>query len=273
MIKGGAAWKQLPEWVAYHRLLGVEHFYIYVNEHIPNLLDPKSSTIKDFLANTPLSQHVTFIPFQDDLGRFQMQTVQLADCLHRGRGQSEWVMMNDVDEYFQVMTNASSTTTMNSLSHFLKTILEDGSVPNKLGAIQAKNLYFYRKYSINVIKEISNKTVSLEQRKCPKLWKREKKQPLVTSSNNTTVELYPYSSNEATDRGREKSVHRPWYAIFPSPHRLESGERLLMDPATQLRSSHFKYALNGKCIVHELISDSSLAHRFGPQIRNILYPN
>jgi len=91
MIRGQSALDQIPEWIAYHSIVGFEQFYIYANEvrnHTKLPLGDKSN--------------VHWIPFQDKLGKkFIMQQAMQNDCIHRARNVSSWVGLFDVDEYFQ----------------------------------------------------------------------------------------------------------------------------------------------------------------------------
>lgn len=88
----------LLEWLEYHRLVvGVDHFFVYV--------------LQDNVENLPNMKYITYIPF--DLNptvkslndRFLFQTAAQTDTLHRARrhGNIEWIMYNDVDEYFDIL--------------------------------------------------------------------------------------------------------------------------------------------------------------------------
>jgi hypothetical protein len=89
---------QVPSWVAYHRLQGVEHFYIYVDDELAKVRQQLEPLVKQGL--------VTVIDWQWPeryRGSFKFQQAEQNGCLMRMRGQARWVALTDVDEYIQSM--------------------------------------------------------------------------------------------------------------------------------------------------------------------------
>lgn len=117
-IRGVGLEDDLKEWVAYHSLIGVDHFYVYVNDNF--------DLYKDFkLPNT------TFIPFENNnFGEFTFQQAQQNDCLHRSKERAEWVGMNDIDEFFYLPKNLS-------LKNYLSKIRAQD-----IGAVQVKSIFY-----------------------------------------------------------------------------------------------------------------------------------
>lgn len=77
----------LEEWVAYHRLVGVDHIYIYDNDSfIP---------IKQTLAKDIASGYVTCIDFPG----LSKQMPAYNDCLTRFGADSQWIAFIDCDEF------------------------------------------------------------------------------------------------------------------------------------------------------------------------------
>lgn len=91
---------RLPEWLEYHAMMGVEHFYIYDNgddDYLFNALVPY------ILAG--LVTHVRWpaISCQPKLRSSQFAGVN--SCLRRFAGESEWIAHIDVDDFLIPMGN------------------------------------------------------------------------------------------------------------------------------------------------------------------------
>jgi hypothetical protein len=89
----------VAEWVAYHLLQGVEHWYIYANE------DP--ALTRAALAPYVTAGRVEVVDWRWDLPRskttgWARQHPQMHSCVHRYRGLAAWVALFDVDEFIQV---------------------------------------------------------------------------------------------------------------------------------------------------------------------------
>jgi Glycosyltransferase family 92 len=77
----------LREWVAYHRVVGVEHFYIYDNDsQIP---------VAKTLAKEIASGYVTCVPFPG----LSQQMPSYTDCLRRFGDDNKWIAFIDCDEF------------------------------------------------------------------------------------------------------------------------------------------------------------------------------
>ena len=91
----------IPDWLDFHRYIGVEHVYIYDNEeaHVTTL----PTTLKDYIADG----YVTVIPWHHSTSPMKTYLeVQIAhenDCIWRHKYDVEWMIKIDVDEYIQPM--------------------------------------------------------------------------------------------------------------------------------------------------------------------------
>jgi hypothetical protein len=77
----------LLEWIAYHVLIGVDHFVLYDNDST----DGGAALIR----NSRFAEHVTLIDWADDPG----QITAYRDFRVRHAGRFEWVAFIDVDEF------------------------------------------------------------------------------------------------------------------------------------------------------------------------------
>lgn len=84
--------KFLDEWLIYHKLIGINHFFLYD--------DDPAYPLKEFLA--PHSAYVTVIPWENQArttGEMKNQLVAYHDALDRYLTDHEWVAFLDADEF------------------------------------------------------------------------------------------------------------------------------------------------------------------------------
>jgi len=77
----------LREWIEYHRLIGVEHFYLYDN----NSTDGYESVLSPYIERGI----VNLIPWP----RQAAQVAAYEDCIRRFKDESRWIGFLDVDEF------------------------------------------------------------------------------------------------------------------------------------------------------------------------------
>ena len=77
----------LKEWIDYHKLIGVAHFYLYNNDSADNFREVLSPYIEQGL--------VTLIDFPSR----NMQISSYKDCYKRFRGETNWLCSLDADEF------------------------------------------------------------------------------------------------------------------------------------------------------------------------------
>eukprot|EP01100_Stratorugosa_tubuloviscum_P012369 TRINITY_DN5851_c0_g1_i2.p1 TRINITY_DN5851_c0_g1~~TRINITY_DN5851_c0_g1_i2.p1 ORF type:complete len:360 (-),score=103.36 TRINITY_DN5851_c0_g1_i2:41-1120(-) len=82
----------LPEWIEYHLIIGVEHFFIY---------DSKSSDKSNYIYQVYIDAGLaTVIEWDYYLGfEFHLQPQAQSDCLHRWGQLTNWILYTDTDEY------------------------------------------------------------------------------------------------------------------------------------------------------------------------------
>ena len=85
----------LKEWIEYHRLIGVDHFYLYNNNSEDNFRD----ILEPYIANNIVT-----------LVDFPQQYAQLAaynDCYRKAKDESKWIGFIDTDEYINLIDSNS----------------------------------------------------------------------------------------------------------------------------------------------------------------------
>lgn len=144
-IRGGWPLDITWEWIEFHRLIGIEHFYIYINEpwnitENQNLL-PRKPYITYIPYDFHLDNHRDHAPHTKKLKWYNFfQQAHMNDCLYMTRKHPtiQWVAMTDVDEYLYLDTNTSTTTTTTTLQ---KHLLQHSDL-DKTCALQFNSFHF-----------------------------------------------------------------------------------------------------------------------------------
>jgi len=109
LFKNEARW--LKEWIEYHRLIGVEHFYLYNND--------SSDNYEEVLAPYVHAGIVDLIPWNsgsapwvdpgsEDPYWVGFQLTAYNDCMKRALGRACWVAIIDIDEFIVPKQEVSS---------------------------------------------------------------------------------------------------------------------------------------------------------------------
>jgi hypothetical protein len=80
----------LREWIEFHRLMGVNHFYLY-----NNLSDDDYSSV----LNSYVDQEIVTLRDWPEVWRKETQPNAYKDCLDRYRHESRWIAFIDLDEF------------------------------------------------------------------------------------------------------------------------------------------------------------------------------
>ena len=88
---------RLPEWIEYHREIGFELFYIYLDS--PNV-DVYRKLLESYMQRHP--GLIEIVPFYFQTGR-RAQLAHQFDCTKRMKGIAKYVATFDVDEFIQPM--------------------------------------------------------------------------------------------------------------------------------------------------------------------------
>lgn len=95
----------LREWIEYHRMIGVDHFYMYDNN--------SSDGYEEVLASYREEEIVTLIPWT----RQHAQVEGYEDCIRRFQSESDWIGFIDVDEFLVPMEEDSLTPILDHFCH------------------------------------------------------------------------------------------------------------------------------------------------------------
>lgn len=227
------------QWVEYHRLIGIDHFWIYIN----------GKSIGRWQNNSPLSlkPYITFVPYETSRGSsgFWYQQAQQNECIYRSRSYGvSWLGLLDIDEYFHI-TMPSNLDTNGVGEEILPPTLLDliETIPNNtdIGGIQFKNCFYGRR-------------------------KKENKYPLLLDYTSRTI---------CTAYGREKNMIRPLNVDYFSVHMITTGEKTVqLDPSTQGYIQHFKGADSNiyKLVNNSIFTDTSLQDMYREKLLKAIHP-
>lgn len=96
----------LSEWIDYHRLVGVECFWLYNNNSEDNYLEVLDPYIKDGIVH--LKEWPSEMQENDwSQHSFVMQTGAYIDCIQAVRGKTKWVALIDIDEFIVPVSSDS----------------------------------------------------------------------------------------------------------------------------------------------------------------------
>lgn len=104
----------LVEWIEFHRILGVEHFFIYDNA----ANEKAAERTKDLLSPFIDQRCLTYIrwpdipnlrDYWDRWGSLSLQQLAYGDCIRRFRSSVDWFLKFDVDEFMFPIQEHHST--------------------------------------------------------------------------------------------------------------------------------------------------------------------
>jgi Glycosyltransferase family 92 len=130
--------RRLVEWMEYHRMIGVDHFFIY-------LMGPYT---KEEEFALPMLPYATYIPydlihesnFDSLLPAFRFQKTQQMDAIVRARAMGySWIVMTDMDEYIQFGDPHQADSTLHNLLNRLAQSPSGDVVDPRLGGISIQS--------------------------------------------------------------------------------------------------------------------------------------
>ncbi len=86
------------EWIEFHRLVGIDHFYIYDNNSADNYMEVVEPYIREGL--------VTLVKWP----REHAQAAAYEDCFRRFRNETDWIGLIDIDEFLVPVAERSVKT-------------------------------------------------------------------------------------------------------------------------------------------------------------------
>lgn len=98
----------LREWIEFHRLVGIEHFYLYDNNSSDDYLTILQPYIDEGIVDLfdwPSPEHEDWTPYQEKAYNH---------CIHYCTGQTQWLAVIDTDEFLVPVQH-------NNVQDFLKT--------------------------------------------------------------------------------------------------------------------------------------------------------
>ncbi|MGR8981647.1 MAG: glycosyltransferase family 92 protein, partial [Gammaproteobacteria bacterium] len=185
----------LREWISFHKLMGVEHFYLYNNSSV----DKFENILAPFIDKGDVTLTSWPIPFHQ-----KAQKQAYIHCLDQIRGQVRWLACIDIDEFLFAPNNDN-----------LPTVLaEYESYPGVIAHWQV--------YGSNDLKQMTDEPVIARfTRRAPSNWIRNRKAKSIVDPERTIeptgVHYFLYTDGElAVDEthAKVKLKSRKRYAKF-----------------------------------------------------------
>ena len=210
----GSELDRFPEWIAYNRVQGMEHSYVYVNDDFA-----KAKAALQPFVDAGLATLVNWTPPPQHAGSFLYQMAQQNSCLLRARGRAHWVALHDSDEFFYAVKP------WKSVDHMLRGFVRDKKVDRSIGAVQART-WFY-----GVHRDDSRPADSVS--------------PLLLAR-------YSARDKRPIRFGREKLIVRPENVQYVSVHMVTLGNwTRILHARKEMRLVHFKDITNKRYNVND----------------------
>ncbi len=101
--------RYLKEWVDYHRLVGVEHFWLY-NDHSK---DNWQEVLQDYI-DAGIVDAINWDEFGDDTYGYMRQPAIYKDGITRSIGNTKWLAIIDIDEFIVPMKDMTIIDCLNN---------------------------------------------------------------------------------------------------------------------------------------------------------------
>ena len=129
------------QWVEYHRIIGVDHTWIYVDSD----WDENKQPDRPYLSWVPYNFDIETFNFTDRPWTEQNELFRVTsqvECLLRARRMGmEWIIFTDIDEYVQVVDNSTIFgDDQHVLKHLLNTYYKDER--DKIGGLVMNSIPF-----------------------------------------------------------------------------------------------------------------------------------
>ena len=261
MIQGTESRQQVLQWVEFHRMIGIDHFWVFINEpfsyeYLPQNLPyvkyvPFNFDIKPYYNYTSYRHVFTFIQVP-----MQVQCLQMMK-----KYKFDWFVTTDVDEYIFVTKNVKYgytefNSTIESIDELkndvepdLKYLVNSISDRDDYGGFELNSIPFGRHMQLEPKDKDHELLIDY-------IW-RDKEDPWTVPFRRYKV---IYNSRLAEDIG----VHYLW----------RGGKKGRLDVKTQARLNHYKNPNDGVYDVfrqsHRLKNDTSLVYRYRTKLVKIL---
>lgn len=208
----------VPQFIEYYKLIGFDHVWIFYNDNWDQL-HQECRHIVGYFNNPEVRQYASLIPhewapMESPLAPLYQPTTQ-DECMALGRRFNvDWMFLNDVDEYLQMMKPKVN----------LRQFLEQYQSNETVAGVQIKNMFFGAHPS----------QTTPDSPKPPK-------QLLLRDYQYRDEKPFAF---KRTGAGREKVLVKPHKVVHFCIHQITltdgKSEQVLVDPWEEMRHAHFK---------------------------------
>lgn len=244
----------VPEWIEYHRLLGYQHFWVYINEgwNLTGLYNSSDVTYVPFDIHWPDHASSFAHRYSNNLPDLSQEPASW-HCLYTAKKYGyDWITTTDVDEYVYVPKNLSNAS-LPSRSSSMSSWIDHGSVAaSKISPILAfLNHFDPRKYSSLIMNSIpfgSNKFLNHSMATSASSLLSSEEKPLMPLMidyvwrQKCPLSAYPFERYKQFYNPQKVwsvGVHYCWFASGKGVMNLR------LDPQAGLFLAHYKLAQQG----------------------------
>ena len=271
IFRGPKSRTYMHEWITYHHLLGIQHFWIFMNERWN-------------LEGLPQLPHITYVPYNFYMGdhilganisRFRVidwQVPMQMRCLWKAKKYGlDWIITTDSDEYIDIQDPTATametiiapaasssaapalTTTTTSMRKFLSRF-----DPQKVGALQMMNIPYGSHLNLERKEDLP---LQLDQ-----VWRNK---DMRSVEGGWERQKLIYSVSTAISVG----VHYLWNVS--NGGNAQEYIELLEQPETSVYLHHYKSArsptrIRGTRLFEDLVMDSNLRDRYRTQLLTVM---
>ncbi|KAK8803732.1 hypothetical protein WA158_001426 [Blastocystis sp. Blastoise] len=195
---------EVLRWLAYKKYQGFEHVTIYAND------DPRRYY---YILHAYIEEgYIDIIDWNiPQRMAFSSQESQLADCVHRYKGRSKYLSLEDIDEYFQPMMKDKKVVDI---------IRQYDRMEKKIAIFHIRN-WFFR----------------------PQVWTDYSRYTFY--KENWPFDYFTYSAIQETSVNREKMILKPDEVWSLTPHKsLFNVPTRVLNPKNEMRTAHYKWFYN-----------------------------
>jgi len=230
-VKSSDNLKLVPQWIEYHKMIGVDQIWVYLNDSWNNTLS-RTPDVARYFERPDVQQYASLLPFEffGKATPFFYQQAQQNDCLAVARRQNvTWALLTDVDEYLQVRVPNMT----------LQGFLERHESKN-IGGLTVSNWFF------------------------------GSPEGKANTSIPFLIRDYQHRTEQALEQPqRQKVLVRPENVEHFSVHMVtKGGPTTPLHPHTEIRMAHFQRPNENRAIITDV--DTSLMDSFGERLEQRL---
>uniref|UniRef100_A0A7S3KZY0 Glycosyltransferase family 92 protein n=1 Tax=Amphora coffeiformis TaxID=265554 RepID=A0A7S3KZY0_9STRA len=238
-VKYPSSYDLVPQWIEYHRMIGIDTFWIYINDDMKTY-EAEAPDVMDYFQRRDVQQYASALPYGwpgENVEPFFFQRVLLNECIENGlRNNVTWVLLSDVDEFVNIVDHNKS------LKDVVKVYEPDDNVA---GVSLSNTLYGFK-----------DTHPAFDRSKPPVL-----------------VRDFVYRDEPNAPQHRSKVLVKPDHVQYMVAHKISiatHGHEAYLDPFREARQNHYQRACVRSTLDSELAN--SITDRLEERLNQVYHP-